>query len=113
MPSLFDDTVNTLRGVGEELAGRTVTLRRGSAEVTITAVPGETSAEESTGDEGYDLAVTVRYRDYKIRASAYDFGDGPVAPEVDDRILDGDDVWQVVAPPGQPHYRRSGVSGGR
>ena len=82
-----------LRTAHKKLDPHSVTVSRGSLSFAAIATLGETRTEEVLNDE---YVVSTRVRNVFIDVASYDFGGGPVEPEVGDRILcDGID-WVIT-----------------
>lgn len=66
-------------------ASKTVTLRRGAAEVSVAATIGRSNFEMTRADGS---VVSFQSRDFLIKRGAYDFGAGPVEPARGDQIVE-------------------------
>lgn len=113
MVTPIQSAAQAARAARKEVSGLPVIIRRGSFETLVRrATVGETRTEDFI--EG-QAVVSVRYRDFLIDALDYVVDGDPVAPQVDDKIvqsLGGKEViFQVVPLPGEREYRRSDRSG--
>jgi hypothetical protein len=78
--------------------GSTVTYTRGGDEVELTATVGESAWDVADGN---GMLTTFASRDYIVDADDLTIG----LPERGDKITDGDDVYEVLAPGRQDVYR--------
>jgi hypothetical protein len=79
-------------------AGRAVTYRRRSEQVSLTATPAHV-AFESINEQGG--ITVVEGRDYSFAAAALVLSGETVEPAAGDILDDGDERYEVVAPPGR------------
>lgn len=107
--SLFSDiTHSVVSQVSNDLCGESVVLKRDDQEVTVAAVPAESQYTVESVDA---VRMRVSVRDWIIEAEDYDFGDGPVDPQLGDTITETLDnsterVWEVGPLPGDNHAWR-------
>lgn len=96
---MADPIRSSLRAM-RRLRGRQVTFRRGSLEVPLIAVPGQTRQDIS---DGYGAATVHRFEDWIIERSDLAGTDGKqLTPLVGDEILretpTGQAIYQVAEP---------------
>lgn len=84
-----------------EVAGETVTYRRGAQSVSVTAVTGR--SEYSTVDET-GMPVANQSRDFLVPTDGFELGGSPVEPKVGDVIeeQDGQTHFVTALGDGQP-----------
>lgn len=82
-------------------ASRDVTYARGADSVTVAATKGQ-SRFEVTDDTG---TSTLLSEDFIIAPALLVLDGTTVLPEPGDRITDGGVVYEVMAIPGEPHWR--------
>lgn len=98
---LLNSGMAWLGGQRAAYMARPVTYLRGDAEIALNATIGRTTYEEPT-ESG--VIQRVDGRDYLIAAADLaDLGE----PRARDRIIDGDDTWEVLPLPGEPAWRYS------
>lgn len=102
MQNLLDTGMLFLNGQRNAHMARAVTYLRGDAELDIAATIGRTVYDEATSS---GVLQRVDGRDFLINAADLaDLGE----PKQGDRIVDGDDSWEVNSPaPGSPPWRYS------
>jgi hypothetical protein len=82
-----------------------VTYRRGAQSVTFDATLG--SSLLKTTDTAGRVKLERTDRDFIFTATLLDFGSGPVLPQRGDAVESNGEVFEVMAPGREPHYRYS------
>ena len=109
MANLLASGASWLAGMQKQNASISVTLRRrGYSDVTVSATPGNTLAEQVTGD---GTSQRFASRDYLIHVTDYAFDGVASEPREGDRIIDstfGDErIYEVRPFAGDPCARPS------
>lgn len=82
--SFFRGAMRVLQTASEQVAGETITLRRGNNSTDgLEAVPLATRQRDYGPDE---VHISARDQDWRIDAAAYAFGGQPVEPAIGDEI---------------------------
>lgn len=110
MSTLMSQAAAAMSRAIRQVAGRTVTIRRGSDSIDVTAVPSE--ARVTVADATSRVAVEIPVRDYLIAADQFT-GLSPAEP-VEGDLLEETDLlgttrtYQVLSPGGdEPAWRWS------
>ena len=91
--TIVESAARAMRRAQTMLDGRAIRVQRGSRYFDYTATIGETRTDEVTEE---NTLIASRYRNYFIDVAAYNFGSGPVKPDVGDRITDSaGNCWLV------------------
>lgn len=108
MVNPFSAAFAVVEQAARDLAGETVTYRRGDDEIEIVAVVG--SHPEVTLD-AKGVQVTVRQIDFVIAVAAINFGSGATEPqagdEIDRTVAGSTETYRVAANSDDRGYRRS------
>ncbi len=78
----------------QSFAGETVTYRRGSSSVTLTAVRGQSDFDEIIGES--ETTVHTRTVDFLFDATELRLGGQSVEPTRGDQIVAGEDVYDIA-----------------
>ncbi len=90
---LFADRLATGLARIQQLAGETVTYRRGAHKVTLTATVGSTR-EQSVDDSG--MVLTIRHCDFHVPQASLVLNGKTVEPQAGDTITRSDGtVWEA------------------
>lgn len=104
MPDLLGKAAAWLAGQRHAHLTASVVYARGTDSVTLAATVGRTEFE---AEDEYGRVVRTVSRDYLVRAQDLVIGGETVLPEPGDRITDGDAVFEVMSPTGEPEWRWS------
>jgi hypothetical protein len=99
---LLNDAVQWIAERLHAYASRQVTYSRGTESVTLSATAGKTLFEV---DRGGGVVEHSESRDFLVRAAELILSGAPVLPQRGDRIADAGQVYEVMAPGNEPHYR--------
>lgn len=103
MGHFADDVVRGFKSV-RQAAGLSITIRRGTAETSATAVPGDSLHEFM--QEG-QTTVETKSRDFLILASDYKINDAQTLPRKNDRIIESGKTYAVLSDGGEAYFRYS------
>lgn len=81
----LSDAVAAAATAQQSLAGRTIIYTRGSASVTLTAVPTRTTREVDIGD---GILGYIEFHDYLIEAADLVLNSSTVLPQPGDQVTD-------------------------
>ena len=111
MGDLLDRGAAFLDAQRHQHLSRLVLYRRGTEEKEVQATIGKTEFEQVDDVGGAGLIHRVESRDFLVRASYLDLGDGPILPRAGDQVRETVGtavfVYEVNAPGGQPPWRYS------
>ena len=84
-----------------------VEYQRDAVRLPLRATIGKTVFEVT---DDYDRLVRIESRDFLIRVNDLIFDDQVVTPGPGDLIHEGNFVYEVMSPPGEPEWRYSDVN---
>lgn len=87
---------------------RVVTYQRGLEQVQVPATNGATTFNI---DDGYGGVQRWESRDYLVLAADLVLAGSPTAPQAHDKIIDGEQAYEVLAPGNEDVYRSSDPAG--
>ena len=105
MPDLLDFGMDWLANQLQEHVSRTVVYRRAVNQVPVPATIGRTLMKLADGDGGVRMEWTDR--DFLIRADVLVIAGNRITPERGDTVVDAGQVYEVMAPGGEPPWRPS------
>lgn len=98
MPSDFEVAFNTLAApIMQDYFGVTVCLARGSF-VTAEFVARRSDREHKALGQEYGLEIEVTMRDFILPASALVIQGDTTEPQTGDRIVEGEEIFEVMPP---------------
>lgn len=105
MTDLLEQSQQWLRAMNRQFRGKAVVYQRGATRKEITATVGKTVF---TVDAGYGLFERVESRDYLVDVEELaDLGIPLRGDKVREAIGNSTHVFEVLAPPQEPHFRYS------
>ena len=105
MPDLLEQSQEWLTSMNRIYRSRQVIYARGAQTKEVPALVGKTVFKV---DKGYGLFERVEARDYLIEvADLTEFGEPERGDRVKDTLNDKVELFEVMAPGGEPHFRYS------
>lgn len=103
MADKLHDALSWLQEKQHAYQSRSVTYKRGTDEVTLTALVGRTPFRTQYGVGRSQLIWSER--DFVFVKADLILDSAAIIPAKGDRITDGDEVYELTSINGEPHYR--------
>jgi len=102
MTDLLQRAAQWLAGVCRGHMAHEVTYQRDQQQAVVPAVVGQTDFDQTNE---YGVVTSMTSRDFLIAVSDLLLDGQPIEPARGDRIVDGEDTYEVMAPGDEPPWR--------